>query len=38
MLATGNKIEAIKNYELAIRFETIPNKSKLIESKLSTIR
>ena len=38
MLAIGNKIEAIKNYELAIKFETIPNKSKLIESKLSTIR
>ena len=38
MLKQNDKIAAIKNYELALSQNVTPNKAKLIESKLSTIR
>ena len=38
MLLQNDKVAAIKNYELALSKTVIPNKAKLIESKLSTIR
>ena len=38
MLIQNDKIAAIKNYELALSQNVTPNKAKLIESKLSTIR
>jgi len=38
MLIQDDKIAAIKNYKLALSQNITPNKAKLIESKLSTIR
>ena len=38
MLIQNDKIAAIKNYELALSHNVTPNKARLIESKLSTIR
>ena len=38
MLLQNDKLAAIKNYELALSQDITPNKAKLIESKLSTIR
>ena len=38
MLIQNDKLEAIKNYESALSQDPTPNKAKLIESKLSTIR
>ena len=38
MLLQNDKLAAIKNYELALSQDVTPNKARLIESKLSTIR
>ena len=38
MLLQNDKVGAIRNYELALSKTVTPNKAKLIESKLSTIR
>ena len=38
MLIQDDKVAAIKNYKLALSQSITPNKAKLIESKLSTIR